>query len=213
MTSQLRKTISRFAVRGCILVCLPCLLIGLRSGFAQGGKATINGVAQDASGAVIVGATVTIANSLTGQSRDVTTATDGSYVATFLPVGQYSVTASHSGFRTETRGGITLTTDQVVSVNITLQVGNTKQIVEVTSGATMIQTTTAAIGMIVDSKSVVELPLNGRNPATLAFLAPGATDGSRTVDATPGPGSGAPTETAAEVNGSRMGGVYYMLDG
>jgi hypothetical protein len=192
---------------------LAYFMLAPSNGYAQGGKGTINGVVQDPSGAVIVGAKVTITDTLTGQARVLTTGSNGSFVATFLPVGQYSIAVSHAGFKKETRTGITLTTDQVATVNFRLQVGEAVQTVQVTSGATMIQTTTAAIGQIVNSTAVVELPLNGRNPAALAFLAPGATDGSRTVDATPGPGSGMPTETAAEINGSRMGGVYYMLDG
>jgi hypothetical protein len=200
---------------GLILLTCGLVLIAIRTQptFAQGGKATLNGTVTDPTGAVVPETKVTITEMSTTQTRDVVTGTDGGFTAPFLPVGQYSVTVSHPGFKTKTQTGITLTTDQVVTVNISLDVGQVTQSVEVSANAEMINTTTAAIGQIVNSKSVVELPLNGRNPAALAFLAPGATDGTKTDLATPGQGSGMPTETAAEVNGSRMGGVFYMLDG
>jgi hypothetical protein len=78
----------------------------------------------------------------------------------------------------------------------------------------MVETTSGAIGQMVSSQAVVELPLNGRNPSDLAIQAPGAVDGTRTatikgVQA----GMTMPQETGASVNGSRIGGVYYMLDG
>jgi Carboxypeptidase regulatory-like domain len=194
-------------------LCAVCLFIGICASYAQSGKGTINGVVKDPSGAIVPKANVTIANTQTGLTRTVMTGNGGNYVATFLPVGTYKIFVAKSGFKTETRTGITLTTDETASVDFVLQVGATTQSVTVSAGAQMVQTTTAAIGQVVNSRAVVELPLNGRNPAELAFQVPGATNGTRTVIATPGPGSGMPTETAAEVNGSRMGGVYYMLDG
>jgi hypothetical protein len=200
---------------GLVLLTCGLVLIAIRTQptFAQGGKATLNGTVTDQTGALVPEAKVTITELSTTQTRDVVTGADGGFTAPFLPVGQYSVTVSHPGFKSKTQTGITLTTDQVLTVNISLDVGQVTQSVEVSANAEMINTTTAAIGQIVNSTSVVELPLNGRNPASLAFLAPGATDGTKTVLATPGNGSGMPTETAAEVNGSRMGGVFYMLDG
>jgi len=166
---------------GLILLTCGLVLIAIRTQptFAQGGKATLNGTVTDPTGAVVPETKVTITEMSTTQTRDVVTGTDGGFTAPFLPVGQYSVTVSHPGFKTKTQTGITLTTDQVVTVNISLDVGQVTQSVEVSANAEMINTTTAAIGQIVNSKSVVELPLNGRNPAALAFLAPGATDGTK----------------------------------
>jgi len=196
-----------------LLTCGVLVVLRPEPTYAQGGKATINGTVTDPTGALVPGAKVTITDVTTGQPRDVVTAADGGFTAPFLAVGEYSITVTHPGFKSKTQTGITLTTDQIATVNIVLEVGEVTQKVEVSAAAEMINTTTAAIGQIVTSKSVVELPLNGRNPASLAFLAPGATDGTKSDLATPGPGSGMPTETAAEINGSRMGGVYYMLDG
>ena len=86
--------------------------------------------------------------------------------------------------------------------------------VEVQASATQIDTTSGAISQVIDQKTITELPLNGRNPAALVALAPGAVDASQTGGtALPGVGSGSPNETAAVVNGSRIGGVLYQLDG
>jgi hypothetical protein len=211
LTCLRRSLISLF-----LLTCGAVFVMRPQPTYAQSGKATINGTVMDPTGAVVPDAKIIITNVTTGQPRDVTSAVDGGFTAPFLPVGQYSITVSHLGFKSKTQSGITLTTDQIATVNITLEVGQVTQTVEVSAAAQMINTTTAAIGQIVSSKSVAELPLNGRNPATLAFLAPGATNGmqeSGNFLILPGSGSGMPTETNAEVNGSRQGGVFYMLDG
>jgi len=197
-----------------LLGCATVFVARLQPCYAQGGRgATINGTVTDQSGAVVPGAKVSITNVTTGQTRDVVTASDGGYTAPFLPVGQYSITVTCAGFKSKTQTGITLTTDEVATVNIALELGEVWQKIEVTAGAEMVETTTAALGQVVNSTSVVELPLNGRNPAALAFLVPGGTDGSRLGITLAGQGSGMPTEMAASINSSRMGGVYYTLDG
>ena len=82
------------------------------------------------------------------------------------------------------------------------------------ANATAVDTTTGEVGQVIDEKTITELPLNGRNPAALVALSPGAIDANQVTNFnTPGPGSGFPSETAASVNGSRMGGVFYQLDG
>jgi len=183
--------------------------------YGQGGRGTINGTVADPSGAVIAGAQVDVKNTQTGQVTSLQTTSDGNYSAPFLQTGLYQISASHSGFETQTQTNITLTTDQVASVNFTLKVGAQTTKVEVQATATQIDTTTGAIAQTIGQKSVQELPLNGRNPASLVAVAPGAVDAYTSSIALnlPGPGSGSPQETAASVNGSRIGGVVYMLDG
>lgn len=206
-----------FRLASVFLILLTCGVIFVTQTqpiFAQGGAATLNGTITDPSGATVPGATVTIKNLSTGEPRTVTASTDGGFVAPFLPVGEYSVTVSHPGFKSKTQTGITLTTDQVATVNISLEVGAVTQSVEVTGSAQVLQTTTAAIGSTVNSSEVVELPLNGRDPASLAFLATGAYSGVMTsAMELSNKANGLPTETNAVVNGSRLGGVFYMLDG
>jgi hypothetical protein len=195
------------------------LLVGLPAvSYGQGGSGTIRGAITDQTGATIPDATITVINTLTGLERKVATGSDGVYVVPFEPVGRYSISASKSGFKSETRSGITLTADQILSVDIGLTVGNTAETVEVHSEATMINTTGGTLSQIIDNRTVTELPLNGRDPGELAYVVPGAVRGDiNSAVGTPLNSSdfgwGHPGETAASVNGSRSGGVYYMLDG
>src|SRR5208337_1176194 len=143
------------------------------------------------------------------------TGSDGGYAAPYLPAGHYSVTASHSGFKSTTQPGVTLTASQIATVNLTLSVGQVQEIVEVTAAQEMIETRSAALGQVANATAIQELPLNTRNPAELTFLVPGGVNGAGrgAPIVTSGNGSGMPTETGASIDASRMGGVYYMLDG
>ncbi len=180
----------------------------------QGGRGQINGTVTDSSGAVIQGAHLTIKNVLTGQIVAVDTNSKGDYSVPFLEIGQYTVSAAREGFETQTQNNLTLTADQITSANFSLRPGAPSTNVEVEASATQIDTTSGAISQVIDQKTITELPLNGRNPAALVALAPGAVDASQTGGtALPGVGSGSPNETAAVVNGSRIGGVLYQLDG
>ncbi len=201
------------------LVCATTLLLfAAVLGYAQGGRASINGTVTDPSGAIIAGAQVTAKNLETGQIATVTTGSEGHYSIPFLALGRYEMSCTQAGFTTETQTGITLSADQSASVNFSLKPGQVSTSVEVQAEAVELETTSGAISQVVDQKSIVELPLDGRNPAELVYVAPGAVNGysSTNAIALPGSGSGFPNtaqETAASVNGSRMGGVYYMLDG
>lgn len=188
------------------------ILAGISSGYGQSGRASINGSVMDPSGAVVPGAKIVLTNIDTGQSREAVTVENGTYIIPLLPVGKYKAVCSHEGFQTETRPGIILTADEKATVDFSLAIGQTTQTLEVKGGAELINTTSGSIGQIVDQVTVVELPLNGRNPAELVFLAPGAVNGfqagfgKQTV-------STFPTETSASINGGMQGSVYYMLDG
>ncbi len=179
------------------------------------GYATINGTVTDPTGAVVSDANVTITNTNTGAKRDTVTGTSGEYAEPYLPPGHYSVTVSHPGFRTTTQPGITLTTGQVAGVNIVLAVGEVNQSVEVSSSQVMLETTSAALGEVVNNTSIEELPVNTRDPAAFANLAPGGVDGTQRTSAITisGNGSGMPGEAGTSIDASRMGGVYYQLDG
>lgn len=212
---------SFYRVKGLVSVQLWTLLLFVMMhifAYAQGGPGTIGGIITDQTGAAIQGATVKIVNSLTHLTRNVTTGSDGVFVVPFLPVGNYSVSASKQGFTSETNSGLTLTADQRIELKIGLVVGNTAETVQVSAEAAMIQTTDATISQIIDNRTVTELPLNGRDPGELVYQVPGAVRGDistaiNTVAAASDFGYGMPTETASSVNGSREGGVYYVLDG
>jgi len=197
-----------------LCLCAISLLVSVSLAFGQGGRGTINGTVQDPTEALVSSAQITVKNVLTGVVTTLTTTSDGHYTAPFLPPGQYEVSAAKQGFNTQTQTGVVLSAEQVASVNFTLKPGSENVKVEVSANATAVDTTTGEVGLVIDEKTITELPLNGRNPAALVALAPGAIDANQVTNFnTPGPGSGFPTETGASVNGSRMGGVYYQLDG
>jgi hypothetical protein len=139
---------------------------------AQNTTGSITGRLTDQSGAVVSGATVTVADIGTGSNRVLTSDRSGDYTATLLLPGTYSVTSAMKGFKTEVRSGITLQVDQVVRVDIALQVGQTNETVTVAADSLTLDTDSASIGQVIDRKQVNDLPLNGRNFTTLLFLDP-----------------------------------------
>ncbi len=133
----------------------------------------INGTVTDNTGGVVPGATVKAVESATGFSHDTVTGTDGRYSFTSLRPTTYDVTAELSGFRTFQRKGIILQANQNLTVNMALEVGNLSETVTVSGEAATVDTTSATISEVVDSKRIVELPLNGRDAAKLSTLVPG----------------------------------------
>lgn len=145
---------------------------------AQIDRASISGTITDPSGAVVSGVKVTVTNLGTGQSMTVTTGVDGSYTASLLHIGTYSLEASGSGFRKSVQSGIVLNVNQVVRVDLQLKVGSANQITEVTSEAPLIATETSSLGTVETQQRIADLPLNGRLFTQLAWLGPGASPGS-----------------------------------
>ncbi len=141
---------------------------------AQVARGTILGVVHDGTGAVIPGVTITITNQNTNQTRSIVTDETGSYTAELLPVGTYRVEAELPGFKKEIRGPIDLHVDQKARLDLTMQVGNVQEIVQVNAAAPLVQTEDASLASTMDHLKVVELPINGRDFAGLAYLIPGA---------------------------------------
>jgi hypothetical protein len=150
------------------------LLMSVRV-YAQVSGATMTGTVSDASAAVIPNAQISIKNVATGEVRDVTTDTAGFYSAPNLLPGSYEVTVSAPGFSTVVRSGISLTVGAQQLLNITMNVGQVSQKVEVTGQAPTVQLATSDISGVVSQAAVVELPLNGRDWTSLATLQPGVT--------------------------------------
>jgi hypothetical protein len=199
-----------------LLAILAGSLLAFPTLYAQvSGYATISGIVTDPSGAVVPGATITITNTDNGVRRNTVAGNGGDYTSPYLPPGHYSVSASHAGFTTITQSGITLTASQTATVDIALKVGQEQQTISVVANAKMIETTSASLSEVVNSTAIQELPLDTRNPATFANLVPGGVNGAARTSAitVAGNGSGMPTETGTSIDASRMGGVYYQLDG
>jgi hypothetical protein len=135
--------------------------------------ASISGTVTDASGAALVGATITVRSVETGTQRVVVSDDSGRYDFEGLLVGQYQVGAETTGFRPETRTGITLVVGQRAEVNLTLRVGDVQEAVVVQGEIAPVSVTTQDISGLVSEKQVKELPLNGRSYDQLLTLNPG----------------------------------------
>ena len=139
---------------------------------AQGVRATIVGRVADDSGAVVPGATITVTNTGTNESRSVVVNDNGDYAIPQLAPGQYTLTAEYTGFNKVVRSGIVLETGQQARLDLVLKVGAVTEDVEVIAAAALVTTESATIGNVVDRQKIAELPLNGRDYLQLAFLQP-----------------------------------------
>ncbi len=199
---------------------LSCLLLCFRpsSTYAQGvsaATASILGTASDPSGAVIPGVDITVTNAETGISQKVTTDKSGRYEVHFLPPGPYSLTATVTGFKTQTRSGIVLTVGQRAVIDLTLQVGERVEVVKVRAAAPLVEKTTSEISYLVSDTTMRDLPLNGRDFLQLALLQPGVSNiGSISGDSQVTTGSAGNTNGGKfSVNGLPSKQVTYIIDG
>ncbi|HSU61827.1 MAG TPA: carboxypeptidase-like regulatory domain-containing protein [Bryobacteraceae bacterium] len=142
---------------------------------AQIGTGTIKGVIVDSSGAAMPDVQITAHNEETGALRVTRTTGSGDYVVSGLMPGHYAVSANKPGFRVMSVPEFELRVDQTAAVNLTMMVGNVTQSVVVTASAPLLDTDTADVGQVIDTKRVEDLPLNGRNYLDLATLTPGVT--------------------------------------
>ena len=157
----------------CLALALCLSLFWSAPAEAQVSGATMSGLITDPSGAGIPNASVSIKNTGTGEVREVPTNGDGFYSAPNLLPGNYEVTITAQGFNKVVQKGITLTVGAQQALNLSLKVGQVNQIVEVTAAPPEVQTSSSTVSSTVDARTVRELPLNGRDWASLAVLEPG----------------------------------------
>lgn len=141
---------------------------------AQETRSTLTGRVTDPTGAILPNAEIVIINTKTEVKTVVTSNSAGLYTAPFLAPGSYRVTASLPGFKKYVRTGLELETEQTVTDNIILQVGNVSQTVTVHAGTPLIDLATASSGQELTAEQVEQLPSNGRAPMGFAHLEYGA---------------------------------------
>jgi hypothetical protein len=184
--------------------------------YSQVATAELSGAVTDTTGAAVANAKVTATNVATNVERSTTTGTTGSYLIPLLPPGDYVLSAEATGFRKAIQRGITLQINQQAQIDITLQLGQVSESVEVTAQAPLLQSESSSLGTVVSEKLVNQLPLNGRNFIQLATLSPGVTgvgyaatgtimSGTRPDDRRPG--------TEIFSNGNREGSNNFLYDG
>src|SRR6184192_1040857 len=174
---------------------------------AQTFRGGIEGTVTDSTGAAVAGAEVTVSNPATGLTRPATTGDQGYYFFNELPLGDYSVTASKAGFRTQTATGVTVTVAAPVHVELKLTPGQVTEKVEVTAEIPLVETTNNNQGGVIEARQAEELPVNGRDFSKLLIMVAGATgDPSGETDSQGSFG-------LFSANGNRGRANNYLLDG
>ncbi|MGA9883969.1 MAG: carboxypeptidase regulatory-like domain-containing protein, partial [Candidatus Acidiferrales bacterium] len=202
---------SRFAnlITACVvLLCFLSLIFAASSALAQSATTgALTGTVTDPSGGVITNATVTATNLGTGQPRTAVTDTNGSYMLSLLPPGNYGVSFSASGFTTAEVPSITIDVTATSVLNRRLVLGSQAQQVTVEANTETIQTQNATVGSLVSGNTVTSLPLSTRNFTQVIDLSPGVVANVSTAAAV---GNGTQD---INVNGSGSDQNTYMMDG
>ncbi len=141
---------------------------------AQTTYGSIAGTVADSSGAAISDAQVTLTNIGTAEKRVQQTGSDGLYSFVNLLPGRYRIDAEKTGFKRTSQPEVVVQVQQTSSINLTMQVGDVTQTVEVTSETPLLQPDSASLGQVIDERKTNEIPLNGRNVFNLITLSPAA---------------------------------------
>src|SRR3984893_3521800 len=184
------------------------------STYSQVTGATLAGVVTDPSGSVIAGAQVSATNTATGISKETTTDSAGLYTLPNLQAGNYEVKVTATGFATAVQPNLSLAVGAQQSLNISMKVGETSQTVQVTEAAPQIDLTSSTLTGQVESQTVLDLPLNGRDWTSLATLHPGVNLIENQMDYSLGSARGNRGFGAElTVSGQRTTNNNYRLDG
>jgi Carboxypeptidase regulatory-like domain len=187
-----------------LLLAFVCTLALAGSAAAQGTTSRVLGVVTDQSGAVVPGATVTLANRDTGVSFNTVTTGVGTYTFEAIQVGTYSLTVELQGFKKFISTGNRVNISEPTTINAKLEAGGVSELVEVIASAPVVQTSTSGnLGMTFEQKTIESLPIiggRGRNVLDLVLTQPGVV-------------SGANTGGGVHVNGARDRSWNYTLDG
>jgi len=166
------------------------------------------GVVKEESGAIVSGASVTVINRATGAQRSATSGETGEFSIPGLAPALYNVKVEKQGFRAYLVEGLELKINQVARLEVRLQVGAITEAVTVTGGAALLETDTSAVGQVIDSQRVRELPLNGRNLTQLAALSAGLS--SKSFERGTQYGG---RDQYVTVEGGRDSSTNYLIDG
>lgn len=194
-------------------VCLfSVLLLHPVLAVAQFSAGSISGLVSDSANAAVPRAAVKITNVATAVAREDQTDDAGRFSFPNLLPATYEISVSAAGFKTAVRKNVELQVDQGLRVDIQLEIGEMRQQVEIAAEAPMIESESARVGTVVETKSITELPLNGRQFAQLILLTPGALPialgQSTSFKVQLGAGSYSPV-----INGQRSRHNRFTLDG
>ena len=193
--------------RWCLALCCCLFALSTVPAAAQETTATITGTVTDQSGGVLPGVTVSAKHVPTGRTFEAVTNAEGNFLVPLLPVGAYELTFTLSGFQPRVVQGLTLAVNDRIKIDASLATGGVSEVVQVTGRTTLTQTATA-VQELIDSQRVQELPINNRNFAKLAELAPGVSS-DLADEAT----FGLTSLMSLSVNGARRNAVNWLVDG
>ena len=190
-----------------VLMLATALLACLCSSVLAQTSGSISGEVKDEKEAVIAGATVTVRNASTNESRTAQTNADGRYHFAGVPVGAYEITVESTGFAKYMQSGITLALNQSAVVDVTMKPGAVQEVVNIVENASMLNTSTAEVGTRFDEKRLSELPLaTTRNVYNVALSAPGVSQLNSGQSVFAG-------GTNFSSNGGRVRSNNFMIDG
>ncbi len=178
-----------------LLACF-CLFTSLVT--AQTSTSQISGTITDPSAAALLAASVTLINEATGITQKQSVTQSGVYAFQSIPVGTYTIKVEAAGFKTAARTGNVVQVNTPAIVNVQMEVGAAAESISVSASSEVLQTSSATLGNVVEQKSIVSLPLNGRNPLNLLMYEPGVTQRSGNT---------------VNVNGARSTAVNVTIDG
>ncbi len=164
-----------------VAVVLLVLIFGLNKSALAGVTASILGTIKDPTGAVVAGAQVTVANTETHILQVVSTNDQGFYTFPALQPGNYEVTINVRGFKAFRQTGIVLNVNDVVTLDASLQIGHTDEVVTVSGEALHVETTSTQLGEVIEGQKMTSVPLNGRSYTDLLALQPGVANTSSVV--------------------------------
>src|SRR5215472_10771587 len=195
------------------------LRIGFLAGFSVliWGQAVstsqIQGVVQDATGLPVQGAQVQATQTETGVVRSAVSSTDGTYILPNLPIGPYRLEVSKEGFNKFAQTGIVLQVGSSPNVDVQLKVGQVTEQVSVVANAAMMETQATGVGAVMENQRILDLPLNGRNPADLIQLTGMAVAPGGVYNASSRSFQGEAGGQGYAVAGGQTTGVAFLLDG
>lgn len=204
MTSFLRQ------LRSILVACVA--LFGVAQLASAQGLGAISGTVVDPTGAAVPSASVVLTRVKTGETITVQTHTDGLYVFPSMSPADYKLVVTAQGFKTYEQAGVTLLADQSLTLNVTLEVGSEQVTVNVEASAPQVNTTTGTLSQVIGQQQVNELPLNGRNAASLTTLVAGVSIAPN-AQADQGATKTFPVAVTITANGTRVGQTNYLLDG
>jgi len=201
-----------------LVACLAASSMPLQ---AQTFYGSVVGNVADSNGAVVPNARILLINLGTSERRTLETDADGNFKFVNLVPGNYRVELEKAGFKRLTREPVVVEVQSAVRLDLTLQIGDVTQVVEVTAQTPLIQPETTSLGQIVDSRKVQEMPLNGRNVLNLVSLVPGVVPQGQSMQNPTGTnifawgnyqiGGGAANQSATFIDGASVNVSYVNL--